>query len=174
MTTWVLLAGLPGTGKSTLARVLTERLNAAILDKDKVRAALFPGRLTDYTLDQDELTMRAMEQAAAYLTQRQRVDYILFDGRTFSLRQQMDDVLLAAERVGAPWRVLHLVCADTVAEERLLRSDLDHPAKNRGPELYRSIQQRFEPIVRPSLQVDTTLGVEGQLARVERYLKGEG
>jgi adenylylsulfate kinase-like enzyme len=56
MTTWVLLAGLPATGKSTLARALAERLEgAAVLDKDRVRAALFPGDMVDYTTEQDEL-----------------------------------------------------------------------------------------------------------------------
>ena len=49
MTTWVLFAGLPGTGKSTLARAIAGRLGAAVLDKDRVRGALFPRGLTDYT-----------------------------------------------------------------------------------------------------------------------------
>ncbi len=72
MTTWVLFAGLPGTGKSTLAKALAERLGAAILDKDRVRGALFPGLLTDYSAEQDQLCMRAMLEAAAYLTECQR------------------------------------------------------------------------------------------------------
>ena len=37
----VIMAGLPGTGKSTLARALAQRLAGAVLDKDEIRAALF-------------------------------------------------------------------------------------------------------------------------------------
>jgi predicted kinase len=172
MSTWVLFAGLPGTGKSTLARAMQERLGAAVLDKDRVRSALFPGALTDYSAEQDQLCMRAMLEAAAYLTERRQVDYIFFDGRTFSTRAQMEEVLLAAARVNARWRILHVTCTDAVAEQRLARNDPPHPARNRDPELYRSIKQRFEPILRPNLQVDTTLGVERELAAVESYLKG--
>jgi adenylylsulfate kinase len=170
MTTWVLFAGLPGTGKSTLAKALAERLSAAILDKDRVRAALFPGTLTDYTTEQDELCIRAMMQAAAYLTERKRTALIFFDGRTFSTAAQIDQVLQAAESAGACWRILHLTCEDSVAEQRLACNAPDHPAKNRDPGLYRAIKQRFEPIVHPHLRVDTTGGVEGQLAAVQRYL----
>jgi adenylylsulfate kinase len=173
MTTWVLFAGLPGTGKSTLARAMAERLAAAILDKDRVRGALFPGPLTDYSAEQDQLCMRAMLEAAAYLTQRQRVEYIFFDGRTFSTQSQIEDVLLAATQAGARWRILHLTCADAVAEERLARSDPSHPAQNRDPALYRRIKQHFEPILQAKLEVDTTLGIDRELAAVEAYLRGE-
>jgi predicted kinase len=174
MTTWVLFAGLPGAGKSTLARAMAARLDAAILDKDQVRSALFPGALTDYTPEQDEVCLRAMQQAAAYLTERRRVDFVFFDGRTFSRRQQMEDVLQAAEQSRASWRILYVTCADAVAEERLARSDPSHPAKNRNPALYRTMKERFEPILQPHLEVDTTHGVEGQLARVEDFLTGGG
>jgi predicted kinase len=171
-TTWVIFAGLPGTGKSTLARALAGRLGAAILDKDRVRGALFPDALTDYTAEQDQLCMRAILQAAAYLTQRRRVKYIFFDGRTFSTQAQIEDVLLAAKHAGAYWRILHVTCADAVAEERLARKDPGHPAKNRDPELYRSIKQHFQTILHPKLEVDTTLGVDRELAAVEGYLTG--
>jgi predicted kinase len=171
MTTWVLFAGLPGTGKSTLARALAERLGAAVLDKDRVRGALFPGVLTDYSTEQDQLCMRAMLESAVYLTERQRSAYIFFDGRTFSRQIQIEEVLRVAERAGARWRIVHLTCTDAVAEERLARNDPAHPAKNRDPALYRTIKQHFEPIQQATLAVDTTLGVEGQLAVVEGYLK---
>jgi predicted kinase len=170
MTTWVLFAGLPGTGKSTLARALAERLGAAVLDKDRVRGALFPGALTDYSAQQDHLCMRAMLDAAAYLTERKRVDYVFFDGRTFSKQAQIDDVLLAAASAGAPWRIVHVTCADAVAEKRLGQVDPSHPAQNRDPALYRRIKQHFEPIARPKLEVDTTAGTDRVLTMVEAYL----
>jgi adenylylsulfate kinase len=173
MTTWVLFAGLPGTGKSTLARVMADRLGAAVLDKDRVRGALFPGALTDYSTQQDQLCMDAMLDAAAYLTERKRVEFIFFDGRTFSSRVQIEDVLFAAARAGARWRILHVKCADVVAEERLGRSDPSNPAQNRDPALYRRIKQHFEPITQAKLEVDTTLGTDALLAGVEEYLKGE-
>jgi predicted kinase len=172
-TTWVLFAGLPGTGKSTLARALAERLGAAILDKDRVRGALFPDALTDYSAEQDQLCMRAILEAAAYLTERRRAKYLFFDGRTFSTQSQIEDVLLGAKQAGARWRIVHVTCADAVAEERLARTDPGHPAKNRDPELYRRIKQHFEPILQPKLEVDTTLGIERELAAVEVYLTGE-
>jgi predicted kinase len=172
MTTWVLFAGLPGTGKSTLARAIAERLGAAVLDKDRVRGALFPGALTDYTTQQDELCMRAMLEAAAYLTELGRVEYIFFDGRTFSRQAQIEDVLLAAARAGARWRVVHVKCTDAVAEERLARSDPSHPAQNRDAALYRRIKQQFEPIRQAKLEVDTTSGTDAVLTLVEQYLTG--
>jgi predicted kinase len=42
----IAMAGLPGSGKSTLATCLEPRLGAVVLDKDRVRAALFPPRVT--------------------------------------------------------------------------------------------------------------------------------
>src|ERR1700761_1267099 len=156
MTTWVLFAGLPGTGKSTLARAVAQRLGAAVLDKDRVRSALFRGALTDYSAQQDQLCMRAMLEAAAYLTEYKRVDYIFFDGRTFSKQAQIEDVLLAAARAGARWRIVHVTCADAVAEGRVAHRDAGHPAQNRDPALYRRIKQHFEPITQAKLEVDTT------------------
>ena len=171
MTTWVLFAGLPGTGKSTLARALAQVCDAAILDKDRVRASLFPGPLTDYSEQQDQLCMRAMLAAAAYLTEHQRVPYIFFDGRTFSRRSQREEVLQAAEQAGACWRILHVRCSDEVAEARLAQNDPAHPARNRDPGLYYAIRQRFEAIPQPFLAVDTTGGFAGQLEAIAGYLR---
>lgn len=170
MTTWVILAGLPATGKSTLARALAERIPAAILDKDGIRSAIFGTNFTDYSEEQDDLCMHTMIEAARYLTARARTDFILFDGRTFSRTRQIEEVVRAAEGTRAEWRILHLHCSPTVAEERLAKSQAEHPAANRGVALYREIERRFEPVLHPELQIDTTSGLEGQLDAVIDFL----
>jgi predicted kinase len=171
MTTWVLLAGLPGTGKSTLARAVSARLGGAVLDKDKVREALFPGAMTDYTREQDDLCVRAMLKAAAYLTEHRRVEFIFIDGRTFSRHEQIDEVVHAAERAGARWRILHVRCSDAVTEARLSREDPENPAKNRDVALYRRVKESFEPIAYPKLDVDTTEGVDAVVEGVCGWLE---
>ena len=47
-------------------------------------------------------------------------------------------------------------------------------AQNRDPALYRTIKQRFEPILQAKLEVDTTLGIYSGLGAIEAYLRGEG
>ena len=39
----IAMAGLPGTGKSTLATALADALPAVVLDKDKLRTGSYPG-----------------------------------------------------------------------------------------------------------------------------------
>ena len=45
-----IMAGLPGSGKSTVARALAQRIPAAVLDKDIIRAAIFPPAHVEYSL----------------------------------------------------------------------------------------------------------------------------
>lgn len=172
MTTWVLLAGLPGTGKSTLARKLQEKLGGVVLDKDRVRAALFPEEMTDYSREQDDLCMRAILEAAVYLTERRRPPFIFLDGRTFSRRSQVDEVLRLAQQLGVAWRILLLQCAEGVVAERLQSGAEDHPARNRNITLYQQLKTSFEAIVYPRMDVDTTKGVDALVEDVARYLTG--
>lgn len=158
---WVMLAGLPATGKSTLARELAANLGScAVLDKDRIRATLFPGPMTDYTSDQDDLCVQAMIQAATYMTTHKLARHVIFDGRTFSRRAQIEEVISAANAAGAAWRILHLTISDEVAEARLRAPDPNHPAANRDAALYHRVKAAFEPISREKLDLDATNGVE--------------
>ncbi len=79
-----MLVGLPGAGKSTLARALTERIpDARVIDKDQVRDALFAP--CDYSSVERDVTYSAMLDAARYHLGRGRV--VIFDGLTFSRRR---------------------------------------------------------------------------------------
>jgi adenylylsulfate kinase len=170
--TWILLAGLPGSGKSTLAQRLAGRLERAIiLNKDHIREALFPGPMTDYSAEQDDLCMRVIMEAARYLTRRNQASYIFFDGRTFSRKIHIEEVLKASESAGAKWRILHLTCTDEIAEARLLVPDPNHPARNRNMALYRRVKAAFEPIQYSKLDLDTSAGIENILDCALAYIQ---
>ncbi|HEY3787452.1 MAG TPA: AAA family ATPase, partial [Urbifossiella sp.] len=90
----IAMAGLPGTGKSTLAARLAEKLGGVVLCKDVVRARLFP--VVDYSREQDDRTMRAI-YAEAWRIIRMEKRPVIIDGRTFSKAYQVRDLFAAAE-----------------------------------------------------------------------------
>jgi adenylylsulfate kinase len=153
----IAMAGLPGSGKSTLAACLEQRLEAVVLDKDRVRAALFPPRVLDYSAEQDDIAMAAVYQAAAAILRADPRQAVVLDGRTFLRPGQVRPLLDLAASVGERARVIECVCDDAVARERLER-DLargDHPAGNRTFALYLSLKVVAEPITVPRLVLDT-------------------
>ncbi len=171
MSIYVLMAGLPGTGKSTLAKALAQELNGVVLSKDTVRAALFPGPLTDYSREQDEICFEMVLKAANYLATRSRTAVLFLDGRTFSRRAQIDEAIRAAESAGSKWKILHAVCPDSIAEARIIQDAANHPAANRTVAMYREVKARFEPISRSHEEIDTSQPLEICIQRATKYLR---
>jgi|SRR5215469_6491772 len=153
----VLLAGLPGTGKSTLAQFLAERLNGAILSKDAIRRALFAPQGVEYSTAQDDFVLQVMLEAAAWIFQKDPARVVFLDGRTFSHRYQIDLVLKAAQDLHQPWHILECICSDDTARSRLeaQSASRSHPARNRNVDLYLEVKARFEPITLPKTVINT-------------------
>ncbi len=173
VTTFVVMAGLPGTGKTTLSQALAERVGGVVLSKDEVRAALFPASLIDYSVEQDDLTMDAVIRAAQYLATRQRVPFVFLDGRTFSHTYQVEHVIAAAGEFGARWKIVHLWCPEELARKRLAQSAHEnHLARNRDFNLYLELQATFQPILRAKLDVDTSASLEACVSQCTEFLAG--
>ena len=171
----VIMAGLPGAGKSTLARALAERLPGAVLDKDIIRAALFQPAHVEYSLAQDDFCQEIMLQTAAYLLAKDAELHVLLDGRTFSRRYQRERVIEFCRQAGTTWAMLECVCAEQTALRRLAEAVAQntHPAANRTPELYREIRKAWEPIDQPKLVVDTDENMESSVDRAVHYLTAQ-
>jgi adenylylsulfate kinase len=167
----VAMAGLPGTGKSTLARALADTAGGVVLDKDVIRSVLFSEGYVEYSNEQDDFCQSLMLETAEYLIRRHSGLRIFLDGRTFSRNYQIDRVIEASRRLNTEWRVIECVCDEETARRRLEASRQSHPARNRSYELYRSLRAQFEPIGVPKLVVNTDSPLEECVAVARAYLE---
>ena len=169
----IMMAGLPGTGKSTLSRALAERGGGIVLDKDLIRAALFPPALIEYSQEQDDFCLEVMLRTAEYLLSRNRDLRVFLDGRPFSRRYQREQVEAAAARLRTPLAIIECICSDATALARLQRDDATgaHPAANRGSVLYKQVKAGFETLAEPRLTLDTEQSLAECVRQAEAYLK---
>jgi predicted kinase len=155
----ILMAGLPGTGKTTLAHALTGKTGGCVLSKDQIRAALFSPDDIEYSTAQDDFCMEVMLQAARFLLQKNPARKIFLDGRTFSRRYQVDKVLAFATDLSQRWTILECTCSEESVRGRL-ENDPSHPARNRTFSLYLDMKARFEPIGYQKTVIDTDQPLE--------------
>ena len=166
------MAGLPGTGKSTLAHEILRVLPGVCLDKDRVRPSLFPETEIDYSRRQDDVCMEAMLLAAGYLFEKDPSRLIILDGRTFTRRRERGRVIEWAGSIGIAWLMIECVCPDEMARERLERDAGIHPARNRNYALYLSAKGGAEPIGEPHLVIDTSLPLDQSTRRCLDAIRG--
>jgi predicted kinase len=160
----VLLAGLPGTGKSTLAAALAAHRPALVLSKDTVRAALFGPHWVEYSSDQDEFVMNLLLQTARWWEAQKPEAIIIFDGRTFAYRAQREQVQAD--------RMIWCVCPRETARARLTAAT-GHPAADRDFALYERVEARFEPVTEPHLLVDTSRPLAECVAEAVAYVRSQ-
>jgi adenylylsulfate kinase len=158
----VLMAGLPGTGKSALAEALAAQIGGSVLSKDKIRQALFGRQHVHYSATQDDFVMRLMLDTTGWLLNNDPRHAVFLDGRTFSRRYQIDQVVAAANQLHQPWHILECVCSAETARARIESQEAsgEHPAENRTFQLYLDVKARFEPITLPKTLVDTDAPLE--------------
>lgn len=158
----VLMAGLPGSGKTMLARELAARTSGRMISKDEIRHAVFLPEEIEYSSRQDDFCQELMLRAAGYMLTHNPALHIFLDGRTYSRRYQIENVIAAANSLHQRWRILECVCSEATARGRLDADSAvsDHPATNRDYALYLAVKARFESITHPKVVIDTDQPLE--------------
>lgn len=155
----VVMAGLPGVGKSALARRLAHRLPGLCLNKDLIRAAVFAPDEIRYDKTQDDACFAAMLRAAEQILAYQRDCWLILDGRTFAQGSDLLLVMEMARRVSDQLHAIACHCSDETAKRRLA-TNRHHQAANRSFELYLALKARRSPLPTPALSVDTEMPLD--------------
>jgi predicted kinase len=166
----IAMAGLPGTGKTTLAEALAKKLGAAVLDKDKLRAALIEPERIEYSRKQNDAVYELLLKGAIHKLRRGKP--VILDGRTFTRKYQVERVMKFAAENDAHLRVIECVCEEALALKRI-HSDKEkgtHLAADRGPELYHRLKSEAEPIEIEHLVVNTGGELDGCVNTCMEYL----
>lgn len=149
------MAGLPATGKTTVAGVLAKHVDAAIANKDDLRRAAFSSSVLDYSAAQNDLCMEMVYSAVDYIVRKRPEKSVIIDGRTYSRRAQVDRLVEFAGALAVTPYFIECVCSDDVARHRLEESPSSHAAADRDFSRYLALKERSDPLAVPRLTLDT-------------------
>ena len=153
----VLICGLPGTGKSSIASMLHDFLGWSVVSTEVMRSRLF-----DYTVDKHDIDFSDDELCIVYkivciMTEflvRKKLSVIV-EG-VFRSKKQRNSILNISENLGAIVVKVFLTGSDMEIMHRLkVRLEAGNIAPA-GPRTFRSIKKRFEPVESDYLIYDTT------------------
>ncbi len=146
----VALIGLPGAGKSTVARALQQRFDLHIVNRDDIRASMFPR--CEFTPAEKRAAEAAVMEALA--VNRQAGRSCIVDGMTFADASVLERLRTACDGDGYRLLPLFLDCPATVAARRV--REAQHVAADRNAALVAEVAQRFDPPPDDAVRLDAT------------------
>ncbi len=173
----ILIVGLPGTGKSTLASSLSKKINAVWLRSDVFRSAMFPEDTQAspkeqqlYSEEQGLAKDRAMILAAETLL-KQKCSVIIDSVLSTNSSRKMFYEL--ANRLSERLFIIQCTCPEETIQERMLRREREQastPYKIANFGLYLKAKEKFEPFDREVLLADMSKPSDEIVSEVLSYL----
>jgi predicted kinase len=160
----VIICGLPGVGKSTLAKNLAPKINAIILSSDKIRKEIFP--TPTYSSFERKLVYDIMTVIAKYLNGT-KTNCIL--DATFNKEESRVSI---KEKLGLDdneFQIIECLCPEEIALSRLEARKNDY--SDATSIIYHRMKRIYEPVKLPHITVDTTLSIDANIARIIDNIK---
>lgn len=146
----IVLSGLPGTGKSSIAKLLSREIGAPVMSTDATRIRLgYQGR---YAAEEKSVIYDAFFDAVAKAAEQEPV--IILDG-SFSTSACRAEALSLGRKLGRPVRFFHIYADMERIRERLKTTRENSEADLR---VYETMKKAFVPYSRvDAVNLDTTV-----------------
>lgn len=161
----IIVCGLPGSGKTTLARALARKYSAVHLSSDIVRKKIVAA--PTYSAEEKR---RVYDEFAAHAERLLAKGKDVVADATFYRREQRMRMVRLATAAGTRSYIVLCVLPDRETEERLAgkgprgKSDADYG-------VYTRMKRQFEPVSGSHVHVDTTLPLKEQVRLVAASLE---
>ena len=171
----IIVCGLPGTGKSTLARHLSSDLGGEVLRTDLIRRELFQNASLKEVLRSDDPMRYDLERIfdsqeeipeeyqriiwkqkeMVYDELLRRVEMLLEKGSnvildgTFYKRRMRERIYSLSKKSGIPTYLIECRCPEKTVEDRLIkRQRIPNEVSNvKKMQIYRTVKKAYEPTV---------------------------
>ena len=160
----LMLAGLPGAGKSAFAREVASRRPFLTLESDRLRKSLVPQ--PQYTPDEHRRVFRACHRLLDELLGQGYP--LLFDATNLTERNRRPVYAIAQKR-GAPLAVAVVTAPPEIVRQRLRdrEAGLDPETwSDAGWDIHSRMAPAWEPVKRPHFAVDTSGDITRALRQV--------
>lgn len=160
----VVVCGVPGVGKTSVAEYATARLDAELLRTDVVRKDLFAEpAYTDCEARAvyEEILARAEDALEGAGT-------VVLDG-TFHSRPFREWALGAAERAGVDGQVLKVECEPSVARDRIRTREGDE--SDADVRVHDMMREQFDPLAADHVAVDNSGSLDDTRQQVRAVLE---
>lgn len=144
----VVICGLPGIGKTTLARDLAPLINAVILSSDKIRKELFPKPI--YSKQEAKIIYDVMILLAKYLYSAE-INCII--DATFNKKRSRTDLKSKLKLPEEKLCIVECICSEDTVVSRLKSRKNDY--SDADLRIYIRMKETYEPILEEHLVIDT-------------------
>jgi len=162
----VIICGLPGVGKSTLAKNLAPMINAIILSSDKIRKELFPN--PTYSSFERKLVYDIMIMLAKYLNDA-KCNCIL--DATFNREDSRMEIKEKLRLGDKQFYIVECFCPDEVVLSRLKSRKDDY--SDATIEVYQKMKKIYESVKVEHVVADTTLDPQENSHRITEEIKAK-
>jgi len=168
----ILITGLPGIGKTTLARELARQTKGIHFDLDDTKRVIVPENMVTESIDPHEFRYKYYAEAIRRLPElfAQSSAQIVIMDETFHLQgfRQMWDEAARQLKIRLHW--VEAVCDEEIVKERLSigKDRGNHILVDQGYQMYLLFKEAFEPLQGPHVVVDTNKDIVPQVQRIVR------
>ena len=146
----VIICGLPGIGKTTLAKEISPLLDAVVLSTDKIRKELFPK--PTYEKAERELVYEVMTLVAKYLLKARK--NCILDG-TFNKEKSRKEVIKKLGLSPSQVYIVECSCPENTIISRLKLGKREWSDADVG--VYKKMKKIYEPVMLEHITADTSM-----------------